>query len=111
MQHYMNLYNNPFEKIKNGTKTVEMRLFDDKRCKINVGDTITFTNISTTEQLHVNVVDVCTFATFEQLYTAFDKVSIGYNPQDVANPNDMYEYYTPEQIAQFGVVAICIKLC
>lgn len=111
MQHYMNLHNEPFEKIKNGTKTVEMRLFDDKRRAVKVGDIIVFTNVLTNEQLNVQVVAIQTFATFDELYKSFDKISIGYNQQDVANANDMLAYYTIEQIEQFGVVAICIKLC
>lgn len=111
MQHYMNLHNDPFEKIKNGTKTVEMRLFDNKRRAINVHDTITFTNVLNGEQLTAQVTDIRTFATFGELYNAFDKVSVGYNLQDVANPNDMHAYYTAEQIAKFDVVAICVKLC
>lgn len=111
MQHYMNLHNDPFEKIKNGTKTVEMRLFDDKRRAISVGDVITFANVLTSEQLIAQVTDIRAFTNFGELYNAFDKVSIGYNLHDVANPNDMFAYYTAEQIAKFGVVAICIKLC
>lgn len=111
MQHYMTLHNDPFEKIRTGTKTVEMRLFDNKRRAINVHDTITFTNVLNGEQLTVQVTDIRTFATFDELYNAFDKVAIGYNTQDVANPDDMLAYYTAEQIAKFGVVAICVKVC
>ena len=33
MLHKMKLNDNPFERIKNGTKTVEFRLFDEKRQK------------------------------------------------------------------------------
>ena len=33
MLHKMKLNENPFERIKNGTKTVEFRLFDEKRQK------------------------------------------------------------------------------
>lgn len=47
MIHYMKLQNNPFIKIKNKTKTIEMRLNDEKRKKINIGDNIEFTNIKT----------------------------------------------------------------
>ena len=43
MKHYMKLKNDPFIKIKNKTKTIEMRLNDEKRKKINVGDIIEFT--------------------------------------------------------------------
>ena len=38
MLHKMKLQESPFERIKNGTKTVEFRLYDKKRSKINIGD-------------------------------------------------------------------------
>ena len=107
----MNLHNDPFEKIKCGTKTVEMRLCDEKRKAINVGDTILFTNVATKEQLLVEVVDLKTFATFDELYLQYDKVAIGYDAVDCANPKDMLSYYTAEQIAKYGVVAISVKVC
>lgn len=31
MKHQMKLNNEPFESIKNGTKTIELRLYDEKR--------------------------------------------------------------------------------
>ena len=31
MKHEMKLNNGPFEQIKNGTKTIELRLYDEKR--------------------------------------------------------------------------------
>ena len=34
MLHKMKLNKSPFERIKNGTKTVEFRLFDEKRRQI-----------------------------------------------------------------------------
>lgn len=105
MQHTMNLHNAPFLSIKSGTKTVEMRLFDERRKNIKVGDTIT-----TGEQLTVQVTNTEVFATFDELYRNYDKVSIGYAPDEVASPADMYLYYTREQIATYGVVAIGIKL-
>ena len=42
MLHKMKLNESPFERIKNGTKTIEFRLYDEKRQKINIGDTIIF---------------------------------------------------------------------
>ena len=111
MQHTMNLHNEPFNKIKSGTKTVEMRLYDERRKNINIGDTILFTNNTTGEQLCVQVTNLQVFANFAELYNNYDKVSIGYAPDEVANPTDMNLYYTNEQIASYGVVAIGIKLC
>lgn len=42
MKHQFKLNNFPFEKIANGTKTIELRLYDEKRQKLNVGDEIVF---------------------------------------------------------------------
>ena len=44
MIHEMRLNNEPFNKIKEGTKTVELRLLDEKRKALRVGDKIIFTN-------------------------------------------------------------------
>lgn len=40
MIHYMKLYNEPFQMIKKGEKTIELRLNDEKRRKLKKGDTI-----------------------------------------------------------------------
>ena len=39
----MNLWNDYFGAIKDGWKTIEMRLNDGKRSKIKIGDEIEFT--------------------------------------------------------------------
>ena len=36
MLHKMKLQEDPFERIKNGTKTVEFRLYDEKRRTIQI---------------------------------------------------------------------------
>ena len=43
MHHDMSLRPGPFEKIADGSKCYELRLHDEKRAQIAVGDTITFT--------------------------------------------------------------------
>ena len=49
--HEMRLNNGPFELIKNGTKTIEIRLNDEKRSLIKEGDIIEFENRATKEKL------------------------------------------------------------
>ncbi len=44
MTHYMKLCPEPFEMVYSGEKTIELRLNDDKRKVISIGDTIIFTN-------------------------------------------------------------------
>ncbi len=110
MQHLMNLKSGPFESIKAFRKTVEMRLFDEKRQTINVGDSILFKNVSSGEQLLVEVVDLQIFPSFVELYAHYDKIAIGYNNDDIAHPDDMLDFYSADKIAKYGVVAITIKV-
>ena len=42
MKHKMNLQNDSFEAIKDGWKTIEMRLDDEKKSKIEIGDELEF---------------------------------------------------------------------
>ena len=44
MTHQMQLQPEPFSMIKSGVKTIELRLYDEKRRKIRIGDEILFTN-------------------------------------------------------------------
>lgn len=50
MEHSMKLNVEPFEAIRNHRKTVEIRLNDEKRQKVKIGDTIVFTNIDDSEK-------------------------------------------------------------
>lgn len=43
--HRMKLNNKPFTMIKNGRKNIELRLYDEKRRKLNIGDEIIFENL------------------------------------------------------------------
>lgn len=108
--HYMNLNNDPFQLIKNQTKTIEMRLYDEKRRMIAIGDRIIFKNNKTEEIISVKVVNLFIYKDFFALYQEHDKVSIGYDANDIANPEDMYQYYSEERILKYGVVGIAIAL-
>ena len=110
MMHKMKLQNDPFIKIKNKTKTIEMRVYDEKRRKINVEDLIEFTNINTKEKMLVKVKNIYLYKDFDELYKNHDKVSIGYERNDIADPNDMSIYYNEEDIKENGVVGIEIEL-
>lgn len=108
--HRMNLYPDAFELIKNGSKKVEMRLNDEKRQKLTIGDLVIFTNTETKEEIIVEVIDLNAFKSFKELYSSYEKTVIGYKKDEVANPNDMLDYYSQEQIDKYGVLAIEIKL-
>ena len=111
MRHRMRLHNGPFMRIKNGTKTIEMRLNDEKRQLIKVGDIIEFQNRITLEIINAVVTNLYIFNSFSELYEHFDKVSIGYDRNDFANPDDMEQYYSKEEQDKYGVLAIEVNLC
>lgn len=110
MEHKMRLHNDPFIKIKNGTKTVELRLNDEKRSLVKVGDTIEFTNRSNEETMLVDVIDIKKYNSFEELYKHFNKIEMGYNEEDIVDPKDMEKYYTKEEQDKYGVLGIVIKI-
>lgn len=47
IEHSMRLYEEPFRLVSNSTKTVEVRLNDEKRQAVQIGDFIEFTNLAT----------------------------------------------------------------
>ena len=110
MIHKMKLSPSAFKSISSEKKTVEMRLNDEKRAALKIGDEIEFENTATYETVRCAVVNISKYKNFFDLYSDFDKISIGYNETQTANPEDMYDYYSPEQIEKYGVLAIKIKL-
>ncbi len=109
MKHFMNLQPVPFESMKNGQKTIELRLNDEKRQRIRPGDTIQFTNTADRHQVLVRTVAaIHPFATFEELYQTLPLLQCGYTEETVADahPQDMNIYYPPELQTQYGVLGI-----
>lgn len=110
MIHNMKLNESPFGKIKAGTKTIELRLYDEKRRKVKVGDTIEFTSLENGEKVRAEVLALHIYSSFEELYNNLDKTLYGYKADEVARYTDMEKYYSPTEIEKYGVVGIEIKL-
>jgi len=69
MKHNLQLATEPFEAIISGNKTIESRLFDEKRQKISIGDEIIFTNRENPEQtVNVKVTNLLHDETFHDLF-------------------------------------------
>ena len=111
MHHEMSLRPGPFEKIADGSKRYELRLQDEKRRMIAVGDTITFTCTEDERTVQVRVASLLPFADFAQLYAALPLTECGYTAESAqtAHPRDMEAYYPPEKQAQYGVLAIGVE--
>ncbi len=111
MIYFMKLKQKPFQMIQKGIKTIEMRLNDEKRQLLQVGDFIEFTNIETNEKIKTQIIQIYSFKNFYDLYFYFeDKTKLGYNENEVALPSDMIQYYKEEDIDKYGVLGIEIKV-
>ena len=109
MKYEMRLHNEPFNKIKDGTKTIELRLNDEKRQLLKVKDLLEFTSRTTGEKVLTEIEALFKYPSFEELYKHFDKVSMGYSEDEIADPKDMEQYYSMEEQNKYGVLGIKIK--
>lgn len=109
MKYNMKLNNEPFNLIKNGTKTVELRLNDEKRKLLNIGDEIEFTNRDTNEKLSVDIINLYKYPSFKELYKHFNKIEMGYTADEPAESKDMEAYYSKEEQDKYGVLGIEIR--
>ena len=113
MTHHMNLHPGPFAYIKSGRKTFELRLYDEKRRLIQVGDILIFAHADdATQTCAAEVKALHLFPDFDALYATLPLERCGYSPDEIAtaSPADMNVYYSEEKQARYGVVGIEIQL-
>ena len=107
--HRMRLDAAPFARMDAGEKTIELRLYDEKRRRIQAGDVIRFESTTDdTDVLYALVEGLRFFASFDELYAALPLTACGYAPEELAaaSPRDMDKYYAPEDQKKWGVVGI-----
>ena len=103
----MNLQNAPFEQIKKGVKSVEIRLFDEKRKTLSVNDKIIFTNAVTGETLTTVITSLTKFNSFNELFSSTLKQRTGFTTETVEQAIDeMRKYYSAQSEKLYGVLAI-----
>ncbi len=106
----MNLQPKYFDFIKDRTKRIELRLYDEKRRSIQLGDIIEFAK-SDDEKFKAEVVGLLRYNSFADLFEDFD-ISIladsSMTKQELLEV--LGEFYSEEKQAEFGVIGIRIKL-
>lgn len=107
----MHLNKGPFEKIRAGKKIVEMRLYDEKRRKLKVGDKITFVLAGNDEErFDAEITNLLVYDNFAELYEDYTATELGYEEGETPNPADMEEYYSKTEQEKYGVVGIELEL-
>lgn len=111
MKYLMKLNPKYFEYMKNGTKEIEIRLNDNKRKHLKVGDEIIFQKEpKLKEELYTKVEELFIEKSFEDAIMNLEIQQ--YADQEETRENflkDLYEFYTKEQENKYGVVAIKVR--
>lgn len=106
--HKMSLKRKYFDMIFKGEKTIELRLFDDKRQKINIGDKIQFTVAGSSAFFEVNVVGLVRAQTFERLFQIVSVQKCGFEGAQEAI-KVMEEFYSKDMQQELGVLGIVVS--
>lgn len=94
-----------FDQIKNGIKTIEVRINDEKRRRIEVGDEIEFLKRPDfKEKQKTRVVNLIKKKTLLKVFEEIPANLLG----EVDREN-LYKLYTKEEEKKWGVVAIQIE--
>lgn len=113
MNHNMKLNPDPFIAIETGKKNIELRLNDEKRQLINIGDTITFTNTTNPAQkLFTEVTALHHAPSFVELFSTIPFSVCGFDgalsSEEAADA--MRQYYSMEAEMRYGALGIELVL-
>ncbi|MFI3242273.1 MAG: ASCH domain-containing protein [Alphaproteobacteria bacterium] len=98
-----------FNLLKGGKKTIELRLFDEKRALIKVGDVLEFSNISDEKDcFKAVVVKLHKAESFAHLCNIIDISKAGFDTKEELL-KVLEEFYPLEKQKKYGVVGIEIK--
>ena len=104
--HQLKLATEPFSAIISGNKTIESRLYDAKRQKIQIGDRIIFTNRDNSEQtVTAEVVGLLRYATFRDLFSHNNPRKFGGDNVEWLE-NQISEFYSLSDQLENGVIGI-----
>lgn len=108
-QHSLMVKEKYYKLLKSGAKTIELRLFDEKRKNIRVGDMIQFSNVSDGKDCFLaRVTAIHTAESFAHLAEKMDCQQAGFISNDEMIKT-MAEFYPFERQKEFGVVGIEVR--
>lgn len=112
MIHEMKLQPKYFNYILNGTKRIELRLNDEKRQTIKVGDTIKFLKEpNLDESFLVKVIELIKYNSFLEMFNDYDISILSDNSMSKEELlNDLEKFYTKEKQQTYGVLGIRFEL-
>ena len=112
MEHEMKLQPEYFDFILNGTKRIEIRLNDEKRQQIKIGDTIKFLKEPELEEtFNARVTGLLRYNSFDDMFKDFEiEILSDKSTTKEQLKNVLEQFYTKEKQEQYGVLGIRIEL-
>lgn len=102
----MKLKESPFRLIANGKKTIEARLYDDKRRTVELGDSILFRLFDDeTQTIEVKVIGLLRYETFGDMFAHTDVRKFGGDDAE-SLAEGMLKYYSQKEQDAHGVLGI-----
>ena len=109
IKHSMNLRQEPFEKIRDGKKIIESRLYDEKRQGIMLGDQLEFSCVETSEKVNTEVIGLIRYATFAKMFMDISPQMFGGDSREFLT-NEINQFYSTEEQERYGVLGIRLQL-
>ncbi len=111
MEHELNLRPVYFDLINDGSKTIEVRLFDEKRKSYKHGDKLIFHNEKDkTQTCACEIIDLKNYDNFKQMASSLDSKCIGFEDQNFEQIiNSYHTIYSEELEKKYGILAITIR--
>lgn len=112
MGHTLKLQPKYFELMKKGIKTIEVRLLDEKRQKIKVGDEIEFLKEpEKAEKLLTQVKNLYYYSSFEELLDAYPiECFAGKETSKEELLSILSSFYSKDEEKKYGVVGIRVEV-
>jgi len=110
MIHEMKLNEKAFLNIKNGIKKFELRLYDEKRQKISLNDTLVFRDLNNLDHtISVKVIGLLIYNSFEDLFKDIDYNLCGPADSLKEKLTRVHKFYTLEEEQKYGILAIKLE--
>ena len=107
----MRLQEKYYDFIKSGAKRIELRLYDEKRRLIQLGDEILFSKNDDSESVRTKVIGLLRYESFEKLFQDFNiEILADKSMTKEELLSDLDKFYSKEAQEENGVVGIRFEL-
>lgn len=110
MRHVMSLFKFSFDKIVNGTKRIDIRLYEPECQKVRINDVIEYVCADNEEKLYCLVRGILIFERFDDLIELFPAKMFGYDGKEEIKVRVKRAYTFEEQLTKHVVGFIIMPL-